>query len=87
MNHEEVVSVLVRERDLLNTAITALSENSNPTTTPTTNHPPSKHGRTRRGRGKGHHMSTAAKARISAAMKKRWAQRKASNGKLKSVAA
>jgi hypothetical protein len=87
MNHEEVLSVLKRERGLLDIAISALSEDpDNPS--PVIGPPPSKHGHARKpGRGKGRHMSTAAKARISAAMKKRWAQRKASNGKLKSVAA
>ena len=61
MNVAEILSQLKQERDRLDAAIRALEGVASPV---------------RRGRKPGRHMSAAARARIGAAMKKRWAERK-----------
>ena len=65
MNIESILAELRSERDRLNEAIAALEGVSG-------NHA----GRSRRGRPAGRHMSAAARARIGAAMRARWAARK-----------
>jgi hypothetical protein len=64
MDIQSIVSELRAERDRIQQAIDALERT-----------PSSSTGK-RRGRRPGRHMSAAARARISAAMKKRWAKRK-----------
>jgi hypothetical protein len=61
MNTEEIIASLEQQRDRLNQAIAAL-----------TNHT----GRRGRPPGKHHTLSAAARRKIGAAMKKRWAERK-----------
>ena len=65
MNVQEIVTELKAQRDRIQHAIDALERTTPSTTT----------GK-RRGRKPGRHMSSAARARISAGMRKRWAQRK-----------
>jgi hypothetical protein len=66
MNLQAIVNELREERDRLQQAIDALERITNSTTSAAK---PA-------GRKPGRHMSAAARARISAAMKKRWAKRK-----------
>lgn len=64
MNTEIIIAELEQERDRLTAAIHALSGRGR--------------GRSmgKRGRRKGDHLSAAARARISAAMRKTWADRR-----------
>jgi hypothetical protein len=65
MNLQAIVNELRDQRDRIQQAIDALERTTHSTST----------GK-RRGRKPGRHMSAAARARISAAMKKRWAKSK-----------
>jgi hypothetical protein len=67
MNVQEIVTELKAQRDRIQQAIDALERTTHTTAT----------GK-RRGPKPGRRMSAAARARISAAMKKRWAERKKS---------
>jgi hypothetical protein len=66
MNVQAILNELRDQRDRIQQAIDALERITNSTTST---------GK-RRGRKPGRHMSAAGRARISAAMKKRWAKRK-----------
>jgi hypothetical protein len=66
MNLQAIVNELREDRDRLQLAIDALERTTHATSLTAK----------RRGRKPGRHMSAAARARISAAMKKRWAKRK-----------
>ena len=63
MDIQSILQDLREQRDQLQKAIDALETNNHNSTG-------------RRGRKPGRHMSAEARARISAAMKKRWAARK-----------
>jgi hypothetical protein len=65
MDMQAIISELIDQRDRIQQAIDALERTAHSTST----------GK-RRGRKPGRHMSAAARARISAGMRKRWAQRK-----------
>src|SRR5664280_1105542 len=65
MNVQAILNELRDQRDRLQQAIDALERTTHTTAT----------GK-RRGRKPGRHMSAAARARISAGMRKRWAERK-----------
>jgi hypothetical protein len=65
MDIAAILNDLREDRDRIQQAIEALERTINPTAT----------GK-RRGRKLGRHMSAQARARISAAMKRRWAERK-----------
>jgi hypothetical protein len=67
MNLQAIVNELRDQRDRIQQAIDALERTTHSTST----------GK-RRGRKPDRHMSAEARARISAAMKKRWAKRKKS---------
>lgn len=64
MNTQQIIEQLEAERDRIDQAIRALGSLGG-----------TKSG-TRRGRKPGRHMSAEARARIGAAMRKRWAERK-----------
>jgi hypothetical protein len=64
MNIASIIAELEQQRDRLSAAIQALSESGRST------------GVGKRGRRRRRHLSAAAKARISAAMRKTWAERR-----------
>jgi hypothetical protein len=65
MDSQAIISELLAQRDRIQQAIDALERTTHPTSI----------GKPK-GRKSGRHMSAAGRARISAAQKKRWAERK-----------